>query len=78
VDKNNKHLIALSADAMLAQSDWGRLFLSGRDEGEGSDWLHCRFDTRMMPPKKAVLGQLGKAVGCRIADGFAVCGTRRR
>jgi len=63
---------------MLAQSDWGRLFLSGRDEGEGSDWLHCRFDTRMMPPKKAVLGQLGKAVGCRIADGFAVCGTRRR
>jgi hypothetical protein len=38
--------------------------LSERDEGEGSDWLHCRFDTRMMPPKKAVLGQLGKAVGC--------------
>ena len=31
---------------------------------KASDWLHRRFDNPMLPPKKAALGQQGKAVGC--------------
>jgi hypothetical protein len=31
---------------------------------KASDWLHRRFDIPMLPPKKAALGQQGKAVGC--------------
>jgi hypothetical protein len=36
----------------------------GDESVKASDWLHCRFDNPMLPPKKAALGQLGKAVGC--------------
>src|SRR5262252_2865577 len=46
VDKRNKHLIALSADAMLGWSDWGPSLFERRDaKVRFAASLHCLFDS---------------------------------
>ena len=66
VDKRNKHLIALSADAMLGWSDWGpSLFERRGREGEVCriTSLPVRQPNDCRPSKRHVWGDEGKAVG---------------